>query len=393
MTRSALRSAVFFDQDGTLIEDVGYIRNPADVVLLRDAIPAVRRVNHANWLAVVVTNQSGVARGLLSEEDVAHVRLEITRLLSLGGAHIDAWYHCPHHPDFSGACECRKPGTELFQRASADHGIDLRTSAFIGDRWRDVAPARRLGGRGILVSNEKTAQEDEALALHDAELAGTLLEAVDRVLTEADTTRHQPAAHASPLRLAVLASGNGSNLQAILDYFGTLGAHSPVAVVLVVSDRADAGALERARRAGIATAHITQPDDGEALSSLLVSHRVDLIALAGYLKRVPTSVTDRWRGAIVNIHPALLPQFGGSGMYGRRVHQAVLAAGVAESGASVHFVDEQYDHGAVIAQERVRVERDDTDASLAARVLEAEHRLYPRTLHELALSPSVLRRT
>ena len=202
MTRVALRAAVFFDRDGTLIEDVGYIRDPADVVLLPDAIPAVRQVNHANRLAVVVSNQSGIARGLLTEEDVAGVRREVTRLLSLGGARIDAWYHCPHHPDYTGACECRKPGTELFERASVDHAIDLQKSAFIGDRWRDVAPALRLGGRGILVPNTATPPEDMALSHDGAELAGTLCEAVDRALSGAGDLKQSPDAHGSPIRLA-----------------------------------------------------------------------------------------------------------------------------------------------------------------------------------------------
>jgi formyltetrahydrofolate-dependent phosphoribosylglycinamide formyltransferase len=155
--------------------------------------------------------------------------------------------------------------------------------------------------------------------------------------------------------------------------------------VLVASDRAQALALDRARRRGIATELLERPGDGDALVALLDAHRVDLVALAGYLKLVPASVTRRWHGAIVNVHPALLPRFGGAGMYGRRVHEAVLAAGERESGATVHFVDEHYDCGEIIAQERVPVEPGDTADSLAARVLAAEHRLYPRTLHSLAL--------
>ena len=187
-----------------------------------------------------------------------------------------------------------------------------------------------------------------------------------------------------PLRVAVFASGGGSNLQAILDHAGRLGAASTVRVVLVAANRAGAGALERARAAGVATAVISNPADGVALRHLLESHRVELVALAGYLKLVPPEVTARWRGKIVNIHPALLPKFGGAGMYGRRVHEAVLAAGETESGATVHHVDDAFDRGAIIAQERVPVERSDTADSLAARVLAAEHRLYPRTLDALA---------
>jgi formyltetrahydrofolate-dependent phosphoribosylglycinamide formyltransferase len=189
----------------------------------------------------------------------------------------------------------------------------------------------------------------------------------------------------SPVRVAVLASGSGSNLEAILDYLDALGADRPADVVLVASDRPQARALERARRRGIPTEWIERPAEGDALVALLDAHRVDLVALAGYLKLVPAAVTRRWHRAIVNVHPALLPRFGGAGMYGRRVHEAVLAAGERESGATVHFVDENYDRGEIIAQERVPVEPGDTEDSLAARVLAAEHRLYPRTLHSLAL--------
>lgn len=187
-----------------------------------------------------------------------------------------------------------------------------------------------------------------------------------------------------PLRVAVLASGGGSNLQAILDYLARLGAASAARVTFVAANRAGAGALEKARAAGIATAVIADPADGPALLRLLESHRVELVALAGYLRLVPSEVTARWRGRIVNIHPALLPKFGGTGMYGRRVHEAVLAAGEPESGATVHHVDDAFDCGAIIAQERVPVEPGDTADSLAARVLAAEHRLYPRTLDALA---------
>jgi formyltetrahydrofolate-dependent phosphoribosylglycinamide formyltransferase len=193
-------------------------------------------------------------------------------------------------------------------------------------------------------------------------------------------------AAASRVRLAILASGGGSNAQAIIDYFGGDGDARAVEVVLVASNKADAGALAKARARGIPAAVIADPADGAALSALLDAHRAECIALAGYLKLVPREVTQRWRGRIVNVHPALLPKFGGAGMYGRRVHDAVLAAGETESGATVHHVDEQYDRGAIIAQERVPVKPGDTADSLAARVLHAEHHLYPRSIEALALS-------
>jgi len=187
------------------------------------------------------------------------------------------------------------------------------------------------------------------------------------------------------VRLAVLASGGGSNLQAILDHLESLGAERAAGVVLVASDRAEAGALAKARANHVTASVIAKPADGPALARLLEMHRVDFIALAGYLKFVPAEVTTGWHGRIVNVHPALLPKFGGAGMYGRRVHEAVIAAGERESGATVHHVDGEFDRGAVIAQQRVPVEPGDTAELLAARVLVAEHHLYPRTLQALAV--------
>jgi len=195
-------------------------------------------------------------------------------------------------------------------------------------------------------------------------------------------------ASTSPVRLAVLASGGGSNLQAILDHFESLGDERAAEVVLVASDRAEAGALAKARANHVTTAVIVKPADGPALVRLLEMHRTQCIALAGYLKFVPAEVTAHWHGRIVNIHPALLPKFGGAGMYGRRVHAAVIAAGEKESGATVHHVDGEFDRGGVIAQERVPVEAGDTPESLAARVLVAEHHLYPRTIQALAVKLS-----
>ncbi len=188
-------------------------------------------------------------------------------------------------------------------------------------------------------------------------------------------------------RIAVLASGGGSNLQALLDAIDAHGAASPAQVVLVASDRAGAFALERARRRGIATAVIAAPADGAALAALLAAHDAQMVVLAGYLKLVPPDVVRRFAGAIVNIHPALLPAFGGPGMYGHHVHDAVLAAGASESGATVHHVSAEYDRGAIIAQQKVPVLPNDTAASLAARVLQAEHELYPRTILDLATRP------
>ncbi len=182
-----------------------------------------------------------------------------------------------------------------------------------------------------------------------------------------------------PVRVAVLVSGGGTNLQTLLDALQ----NSPVArVVRVISSRPGAGALERARRAGVATTVLVNPADPNEL--LVALRDAQLVVLAGYLKLVPPVVVAQFRGRMINIHPALLPDFGGPGMYGHHVHAAVLASGVRESGATVHFVDEAFDRGDIIAQEKVRVEPADTPETLAARVLEAEHRLLPRVVLDLA---------
>jgi formyltetrahydrofolate-dependent phosphoribosylglycinamide formyltransferase len=175
------------------------------------------------------------------------------------------------------------------------------------------------------------------------------------------------------MRVAVAISGRGSNLAALL---AALPAGAPAEVALVLSNRAAAG-LELAEARGIPTVVLADPADGRAWLEALAAHRIDLVVLAGYLKLVPPAVVERYRGRIVNIHPALLPAFGGPGMYGRRVHEAVLAAGERTSGATVHLVDEVYDRGAVLAQERVPVLPGDTPDTLAARVLAVEHRLLP----------------
>ena len=182
----------------------------------------------------------------------------------------------------------------------------------------------------------------------------------------------------TPVRIAVLVSGGGTNLQALLDALR----HSKTArVTRVISSRAAAGALERARRARVPTAVVRDP--GDAAELLATLDDADLVVLAGYLKLVPAAVVARFRCRMINIHPALLPVFGGPGMYGRRVHEAVLASGARVSGATVHYVDEQYDRGPIIAQAKVRVAADDTPDSLAARVLAAEHRLLVRVVKEL----------
>ena len=184
-------------------------------------------------------------------------------------------------------------------------------------------------------------------------------------------------------RIAVLASGGGTNLQAIIDYYAAL--NNPTgSIELVASNRESAGALDRARAARIPADTFDSNDDGSSLSNLLHRWSIDLVVLAGYLKHIPAPVIDQYRGRIINIHPGLLPDFGGPGMYGARVHAAVLASGVTTTGLTVHFVDDEYDHGPVIAQWRMRVKIDDTAESLADRVLSAEHIVYPRMVEMVA---------
>ena len=147
------RRAVFLDRDGTIIEDTGFLADPAAVRLLPGAAGAIARLNRAGLPVILVTNQSGIARGLLDEVAYARVAVRLDELLSAGGARLDAHYHCPHHPDFTGPCECRKPGPLLYRRAAADHGLQLARSWWVGDRVRDVVPAERFGGHGLLVGH------------------------------------------------------------------------------------------------------------------------------------------------------------------------------------------------------------------------------------------------
>jgi len=146
-----VRAAAFLDRDGTIIHDAHYLADPDGVRLLPGAAAAIARLNAAGMPVVVVTNQSGIGRGYFTEGDFRAVQARVEALLAAGGARLDAVYHCPHAPDAEPACGCRKPGVELFVRAAAEHGLDLARSWYVGDRLRDVAPAERLGGRGILV--------------------------------------------------------------------------------------------------------------------------------------------------------------------------------------------------------------------------------------------------
>jgi D-glycero-D-manno-heptose 1,7-bisphosphate phosphatase len=159
-------AAVFLDRDGTLIEEVGYLDRPERVILYPYAVDAIRAFNRAGLVTVIVTNQSGVARGFFTEAVVADVHRRIADLLAAGGARIDAYYHCPHHPAgdvaaYAVPCECRKPGLALVNRAVRELAVEPLRSFAIGDRWVDVALARRFGGRGVLVRTGYGAIEEQ----------------------------------------------------------------------------------------------------------------------------------------------------------------------------------------------------------------------------------------
>jgi len=190
------------------------------------------------------------------------------------------------------------------------------------------------------------------------------------------------------MNIAIFASHFGSTLQAILDASksGELGATPS----LVISNNSTSEALNRAKRAGVAARHLsstTHPNsrelDAEIVRSL-AEHSIDVVVLAGYMKKLGASVVAAYAGRILNTHPALLPKFGGLGMYGARVHEAVLRAQESESGATIHWVDEEYDRGGVIAQVRVPVLASDDVASLGSRVQAAEKQLLVQTLNQLA---------
>ena len=182
---------MFLDRDGTINEDVGYLRHVRDVRLFPWTGDAVRALNQAGFPVVIITNQSGIARGILTEAVVEELHRHITALLAAGGARIDGYYYCPHHPDGTVAdyrkrCECRKPGRGMIDRAAADLGLDPARSFVVGDKWLDVGAARTVGARGILVRTGYGATEEEQ-PLPDLKadmVADNLIEAVGWILRQ-----------------------------------------------------------------------------------------------------------------------------------------------------------------------------------------------------------------
>jgi len=181
--RGERRPAVFLDRDGTLIHDRHYLSDPAGVELLPGAADAIARLNRAGAFVVLVTNQSGIGRGLYGEEEYRAVHARLVELLAAQGARLDADYHCPLAPDAPDPEAMRKPGAGMFLRAAREHGLDPAASWYVGDRARDVAAAGALGGRGILVRGAQT-EPDAARSPGVVAAVDSFAEAVDLILAE-----------------------------------------------------------------------------------------------------------------------------------------------------------------------------------------------------------------
>ena len=188
-----------------------------------------------------------------------------------------------------------------------------------------------------------------------------------------------------PLRVAVLLSGEGTSLENLFEH---IDAGLPARIAVVVASKANAGGIARAQRRGVPAIAVPRREFGDvhafndALHDALARFEIDLVALLGFLS--PFEPRERFAGRVINVHPALIPAFSGHGFYGHRVHEAVLEAGVKVTGATVHFADDQYDHGPIILQEAVGVRDDDTPETLAARVQAAERRLVPEAIRLIA---------
>ncbi|AZQ43375.1 phosphoribosylglycinamide formyltransferase [Nonlabens ponticola] len=183
-------------------------------------------------------------------------------------------------------------------------------------------------------------------------------------------------------KIVVFASGGGSNAQAIMDHFKD---HKQVQVSLILSNNPRAGVLDRARAAGIEALSFNKYAFAKANSihTLLQHHQPDLIVLAGFLWKVPQFLIEDFPNKIVNIHPALLPKYGGKGMYGKHVHEAVVQNGEAQSGITIHYVNEHYDEGAIIKQATCDLQPDDNAQEVASKVLALEHKYYPQVIENL----------
>lgn len=182
------RPALFADRDGTIVVEKHYLADPAFVEMVPGAAAALKAFADAGYAIIIVTNQSGIGRGLYTDADFHRVQDRITAVLAESGAIVDAVYYCPHSPEKGEPCECRKPGVELYRQAEREHGIDLTRSVYTGDRVKDVEPALTLGGRGILV---RTGYGELAAHAYKGEVARDLAEVAERILGGAG---HGPAA-------------------------------------------------------------------------------------------------------------------------------------------------------------------------------------------------------
>jgi len=193
-------------------------------------------------------------------------------------------------------------------------------------------------------------------------------------------------------KIVVFASGSGSNFQSIIDTVDSGEINAEISGL--ITNNPNAFSIERAKRAGISALVVaekyfsTYADYEESLLKHLALFEAEIIVLAGYMRKIPSSLISKYEGNILNIHPALLPKFGGKGMYGMHVHRAVIEAGEKESGCTVHLVTQEYDEGPILAQAHVPVLTNDTAEELQKRVLKEEHRLYPEVLKEFCLRTS-----
>jgi len=176
------RGAVFLDRDDTLVRDPGYLADPAAVELLPGALEGLRLLADAGWPLVVVSNQSGIARGLHTADDFHAVMRRIGELLAAGGVTLLAAYFCPHHPDYTGPCACRKPGLALYRQAAREHGLDLAASWYTGDRWHDAAPALAVGGHGVLLGRDAAADDVQQAQRHGVPVVPDLVHAARLIL-------------------------------------------------------------------------------------------------------------------------------------------------------------------------------------------------------------------
>jgi histidinol-phosphate phosphatase family protein len=181
--RTGARPAIFVDRDGTIVEERDYLADPAKVQLLPGVPEAIRRLQEAGFAVVLVTNQSGIARGLYSEDEYRAVQARVARLLRDRGIVLEATYYCPHHPDFTGPCDCRKPGPGMYRAAARELGLDLGRSWYVGDKVTDVLPALSFGGSGVLVRTGY-GREEEGKVPRGVRAAEDLAEAVKLILAE-----------------------------------------------------------------------------------------------------------------------------------------------------------------------------------------------------------------